>query len=77
MKLDSEITLHFKDGNGNVKTLECTLQYIVDHNINDILEQLEPDCQSSSCNTESQNFCDCDPVYGDYELDEIAFNHET
>jgi hypothetical protein len=39
----------------------------------DLLAATEPACNSSSCNNESQNFCDCGGEYGDYEYSKIEY----
>ena len=72
MNLDTTIQLIFKNKEGASITTEATFQQILDRNLDDFHEDLEDsECTSSSCNTESQNFCDCPAEYEDYELKEF------
>ena len=48
------------------EVLKCTDVY-------DILDHLKPPCNQSSCNNESQNFCDCGGMFDDYEYSKIEF----
>jgi hypothetical protein len=71
MDLNSDITLIFKDKEGNKKELTITVMNMLQTTLEDLHERLEDDCSSSGCNNESQNFCDCGQSYEDYELDDI------
>lgn len=78
MKLDGRVIIRFKcDGKIN-REIEVTLQKLVESNEDDIyelLDSLDP-CTSSSCNNESQNFCDCGSYLEDYEIFEVLFYNE-
>jgi hypothetical protein len=40
-----------------------TVEDLLETTEEDILMAMEPDCESSGCNNESQNFCDCGGVF--------------
>lgn len=71
MKLDSNITLVFKNKEGNFKELTVTVKDMLERTLDDFYEDLEDECTSSGCNNESQNFCDCGASYEDYEIYEV------
>ena len=71
MKLDETIKLVFKNKVGDKKELQLTVKDMLERCLYDFYEDLEDECTSSGCNTESQNFCDCGTIYGDYEITEI------
>ena len=71
MKLDSNITLVFKNKEGNFKELTVTVKDLLERTLDDFYEDLEDECTSSGCNNESQNFCDCGASYEDYEIYEV------
>lgn len=71
-KLDDKLILVFKNGDGDKKELEITFKDLLDRNIKDYYDDLEDECTSSSCNNESQNFCDCGLQYEDYEISEVV-----
>lgn len=71
MKLSSDVRLIFSDKEGNKKELTITVMDMLERSLCDFYEDLEEQCTSSGCNNESQNFCDCDAAYGDYEIIEI------
>jgi hypothetical protein len=76
MKLQDLVTLVFKNDEGVVKNLEITVAKLIDGSLDefyDLLEESEP-CTSSSCNNESQNFCDCPEKFLGFELVELTFN---
>ena len=70
-QLDSEVTLVFKNKEGETIELGTTLKDLLERTIDDFYEDLEPTCTSSSCNNESQNFCDCGSAYEEYEIDSV------
>ena len=74
MKLHEDITLVFKNDAGLTKELTITALQLIDKTLEDLYEMLEDDCNCSSCNNESQNFCDCGAEYEDYELYEILID---
>jgi len=73
MKFEDKIKLVFKNSEGEKVDLEITVKEMLERNLDDFYEDLESgeSCNSSSCNNESQNFCDCGGVYEDYEFFEI------
>jgi hypothetical protein len=75
MKLDETITLVFKNPKGDKKKINVTIRELLNSSnddLHDLLESLYP-CQSSSCNNESNNFCDCEPIFDDYKIEEVLF----
>lgn len=58
--------LLFKKKEGDIISRIYLLSELISMDLEFIYENLEYECTSSSCNTESQNFCDCE--YEDYEL---------
>lgn len=74
MKLDDEvIILLFKNNEGETTVITLTIDQLLDKTRDDLYEMLdnsEP-CTCSSCNNESQNFCDCGSKYEDYEIVEV------
>jgi len=74
MGLNTKVTLVFGNEAGGVKKVETTLKGLLDAYEDEFLEQLEEPCTSASCNTESQNFCDCGGEYEDYVLKDILLN---
>ena len=71
MKLNSKITLVFKNKEGHTKDLTMTVKQMLEGTLDDFYEELEDECTSSGCNNESQNFCDCGSSYEDYEIYEV------
>ena len=68
MKLETKITLVFKNEKGESKEIETTFADVLEKDISDYHDNLEDDCSSGSCFTEGQNHCECSPEYEDYEL---------
>jgi len=73
MKLDTKVTLIFKNKEGDKQELTITVKQMLEKTVDDFHEYLEDECSSGSCYTETQNFCDCGGLYGDYEIDEVVF----
>lgn len=71
MKLDDKVTLVFKDDKGGIKEIVLTVRDAMEKSLDEIYDYLESECTSSSCNNESQNFCDCGSIYDDYYLIEV------
>lgn len=73
MELKDKIKLVFKNTEGEKVDLEITVKEILEKTLDDFYEDLESseNCNSSSCNNESQNFCDCGGQYEDYEFFEL------
>jgi len=71
MKLDSKITLVFKNKEGHTKDYTMTIKQMLEGTLDDFYEDLEDECTNSGCNNESQNFCDCGSSYEDYEIYEV------
>ena len=73
MKLNDNVKVVFKDSKENVLSIIISVNQLLEYtkeDLYDLLEESTP-CKSSSCNNESQNFCDCDPLYEEYEVFEI------
>lgn len=75
LKKEDKVTLLFKNGYDFVE-LNITVEELLHKTAEDFYDMLEIQhpCTSSSCNNESQNFCDCGKLYGDYEIVEIIYN---
>ena len=58
----------FKNKENDIISRIYHLDDLISMDLESIYENLESECTSSSCNTESQNFCDCGCQYEDYEL---------
>ena len=71
MKIETEVSLIFKNKEGKKIEIQTTLKHMLERTLEDFYEDLEPECKCASCNNESQNFCDCDAVYEDYEIYEL------
>lgn len=73
MKLDDIVTIIFKNSEGDIKEIDIVVKQLLDNTTEDFYDMLEnqESCMSSSCNNESQNFCDCSPLYEDYKINEI------
>lgn len=71
MKLDTNIELILKNKSGEVKQVIYSFKDLLDKTTDDIIEDLEDECNSSGCYTEGQNFCDCTPQYEDFEINEF------
>lgn len=75
-KLDSPVTLVFGNKEGHTVSVETTIMGMLQNTIEDFFEYLEPECTSASCNNESQNFCDCEGSYDDYEIKEVLLKQD-
>jgi hypothetical protein len=76
MKLTDKVKIVFKNPDNLTKELAITVNQLLDYSkddLYDILEESEP-CNSSSCNNESQSFCDCVTLFEDYEIFEVLVN---
>lgn len=72
MKLDTKVLLIFKHKTEDEYiTASTTLLGMLEKDLETFYEELEPPCTSSSCNNESQNFCDCGSAYEDFEIFEV------
>jgi len=73
MKLTEEVKIIFKNPEGLKEELTITVNELLESTKDDLYEKLEKTrpCTSSSCNNESQNFCDCGESFEDYEIDEV------
>jgi hypothetical protein len=73
MKLTEEVKIIFKNSEGEKQELTITIDKLLDSTKDDLYEMLEEStpCTSSSCNNESQNFCDCGGNFEDYLIDEV------
>ena len=75
MKLDTEVTLVFKDPEGNTVRLSTTLEDMIHRDMDSFYDELEGDCTSSSCHNESVNFCECGGLYEAYGLSDIKIHN--
>jgi len=68
MKLTDKVEIVFENNERKTKTIDITINDLIDKDrddIYDLLESTEP-CTSGGCNTESQNFCDCGGQFDDF-----------
>jgi len=73
MKLDDEVKIIFKNDECKIAEITITVNQLLDKTRDDLYEMLEDTipCTCSSCNNESQNFCDCGGNFEDYEIVEM------
>jgi hypothetical protein len=71
---NTEIKLTFKNKQGDERFFVTDLIWILKNSEEDAIEHMEERCTESSCNSESQNFCDCPATLDDYELAAIEVN---
>lgn len=67
-RMSKEYKVVFQNSDGDRLTIESTLNELM-QGAETLLENYEEknfQCQSSTCNSESQNFCDCPSQYEDY-----------
>jgi len=78
MELTGKVEIIFKDKKGNTERLSITLDDLIDNTREDLYDMVDrkTPCTSSSCNNESQNFCDCGSIYDDFEIIEILTTTE-
>lgn len=69
-----DVKIVFKNSEGRTAEIKITLDQLIDKTREDFYEMLEGPCTCSSCNNESQNFCDCGSIYEDYEIVEVVIN---
>ena len=77
MKIESEVTLVFKNKEGDKREIKTTFKEMLVNDIGDYYDELEVECTNSGCNNETQNFCDCGPEFEDYEASDININTEV
>jgi hypothetical protein len=72
MKLNDIVEIVFKK-DYNFQTIRITVEDLLLKTEEDLFEILEStiQCTSSSCNNESQNFCDCPPLFEDYKIIQV------
>ena len=73
MKLDEKVLIVFKNKEGQKEQIQITVYEMLENTTDDFLEMLDEPCNSSGCNNESQNFCDCGSSFEDYEISEVIF----
>lgn len=76
IKMEDDVVVVFKNKEGETVELSTTARFIIENTSEDLYDMLEKTkhCTSSSCNNESQNFCDCGPNFDEYEINEIKHN---
>lgn len=62
-----DLKVYFKLDNG-VNSESYSIIDLLDIDVSDVFCSAEPECTSSSCNNESQNFCDCGGIYDDCKI---------
>lgn len=70
-KLHEDVTVVFTNKQGEEKKLITSYKLLIENTTDDFYDMLEPECTSSSCNNESQNFCDCGNIYEDFEIKSV------
>lgn len=73
MKLTDEVKIVFKNSNDDKEEIIINVDKLLEStkdDLYDILEETRP-CTSSSCNNESQSFCDCAGSFEDYIINEV------
>lgn len=70
IKAEEYVILVYSDSKDEL-TIECKLSDVLDNDHDYFLENAEPECTSSGCHNESQNFCDCGGIYEDYKFVEM------
>jgi hypothetical protein len=75
MNLDNEVKIVFKNDVCETKEITVTVKQLLENTTEDFYEMLDntESCTSSSCNNESQNFCDCGSSFEDYQIIEVIF----
>jgi len=78
MKLEEQVKIVFKNDEGKTIEMEITVKQLLENTSDDFYEWLDDseNCTSSSCNNESQNFCDCGSQFEDYKVFEVLFNNK-
>lgn len=70
-RINSEVILIFSNKGENPVEVITTFKDLLEKTTDDFLEDLEPECTSSSCNNESQNFCDCSGSFDEHEIEYV------
>jgi hypothetical protein len=73
MKPESLVKIIFTSPQGLKREITITLKDLLDKTTEDLYDILEgmAVCKNSGCNNESQNFCDCDSEFQDYEISDV------
>jgi hypothetical protein len=74
MLLTDNVKIVFKhDTDDTTAEITITAKQLLENTTDDFYEMLDDTqpCMSATCNSESQNFCDCDSGYEDYTIVEI------
>jgi hypothetical protein len=76
--LQNEVNILFRNNHGKTKEITIKVRQLLEKTIDDFQEMLENNepCVSSSCNNESQNFCDCPPLFEDFEIIGLTIKQE-
>ena len=73
-KLDTNVSVLFKNGFDFVE-LKITLKDLIQKTEEELFELLEETHNPCTCTfSESQNFCECQCAFEEYEIIEINFN---
>lgn len=71
--INGDFKLILKNDNDDIKEISLAMVLLIDNSLETLIENSETECNSSSCNNESQNFCDCGSDYEDFEIYDIEF----
>lgn len=71
--MEGDFKLILKNDNDDIKEISLPMVLLIDNSLETLIENSETECNSSSCNNESQNFCDCGSEYEDFEIYDIRF----
>lgn len=73
MKITDDVEIVFTNSKGDNMSLIISVKQLLDKTSDDLYDMLEDQspCNSSGCNNESQNFCDCGTQYDDFEITEV------
>lgn len=74
MKLTDEVQLIFKNKEDKKVTLTITVETLLENKTEDFFEILEDEHNPCTCTiSESQNYCECQCIFDDYEIVELTF----
>lgn len=71
--INGDFKLILKNDTDDIKEISLPMVLLINNSLETLIENYETECNSSSCNNESQNFCDCGSEYEDFEIYDISF----